>query len=63
MMAKLGDKIDAVTVSTPDHMHAFISLDLMRQGKHIFCQKPLTHTIWEARQMRLQAKRSGVITR
>ena len=63
MMDQVGDKIDALTVSTPDHMHAFISLDLMRQGKHIYCQKPLTHNVWEARQMALQAKKSGVITR
>ncbi len=63
MMAKLGDQIDAVTVSTPDHMHAFIGLDVMRQGKHVYCQKPLTHNVWEARQMALQAKKSNVITR
>ena len=63
MLDQLGDKIDAVTVSTPDHMHAFIGLDAMRRGKHVYCQKPLTHTVWEARQMTLQAKKSGVITR
>lgn len=63
MLDQLGDRIDAVTVSTPDHMHAHITLEAMRRGKHVFCQKPLTHNIWEARQMRLQAKKSGVITR
>ncbi len=63
MFEKMGDKIDAVTVSTPDHTHAIISLDAMRRGKHVYCQKPLTRTVWEARQMRLQAKKSGVITR
>ncbi|QEF98427.1 1,5-anhydro-D-fructose reductase [Stieleria maiorica] len=63
MLARHGDSIDAVTVSTPDHMHAFIGLDAMRQGKHVYCQKPLTHNVWEARQMALQAKQSGVITR
>lgn len=63
MLAKLGDKIDAVTVSTPDHMHAFISLDAMRQSKHVYCQKPLTHNVWESRQVKLQAAKSGVITR
>lgn len=63
MLAKHGDSIDAVTVSTPDHMHAFIGLDVMRQGKHVYCQKPLTHNVWEARQMALQAKASNVITR
>ena len=63
LLADLGDKVDAVTVSTPDHMHAFIGLDAMRQGKHVYCQKPLTHNVWESRQMALQAKKSNVITR
>jgi predicted dehydrogenase len=63
MFEKLGDKIDAVSVSTPDHMHAYIALDAMRRGKHVYCQKPLTHTVWEARQMTLQAAKSKVITR
>lgn len=63
MLDSLGDRVDAVTVSTPDHTHAIIALEAMRRGKHVYCQKPLTRTVWEARQMRLQAKMSGVITR
>ena len=63
MFDDMGDKIDAVTVSTPDHMHAYISLDAMRRGKHVYCQKPLTRTVWEARQVRKQFAKSGVITR
>jgi len=63
MLAKTGDTVDAVTVGIPDHMHARVSLDCMRKGKHLFCQKPLTHNVWEARQMRLQAAKSKVITR
>src|SRR5262245_35960552 len=49
MFAKLGDKIDAFTVSTPDHCHAVIAAHGMRMGKHAFVQKPLTHTLYEAR--------------
>ena len=49
MLDEMGDKIDAVTVSTPDHMHAPASLMAMRMGIHCFCQKPLTRTIYEAR--------------
>ncbi len=62
MFAKLGDTLDAVQVSTPDHWHAPISLAAMRAGKHVYCQKPLTHTVYEARQMRLAADATGVIT-
>jgi len=51
MLEELGDKIDAVTVSTPDHTHAPAALMAMRMGKHCFCQKPMTHSIYEARLM------------
>jgi predicted dehydrogenase len=63
MFAEMEGKIDGVTVSTADHMHAFITLDALRRGIHVHCQKPLTHNIWEARQVRQQAGKSGVITR
>jgi predicted dehydrogenase len=53
---------DAVIVSTPDHMHAPIALPAMKLGKHVFCQKPLTHTVFEARQMRLAAEKYRVVT-
>ncbi|MEY3911156.1 MAG: 1,5-anhydro-D-fructose reductase, partial [Verrucomicrobiota bacterium] len=62
MYAKLGDTFDAVSVSTPDHMHALPTMMAMRMGKHVYCQKPLTHTAWEARQLRLQAAKSKVRT-
>jgi predicted dehydrogenase len=62
MYAKLGDTFDAVSVSTPDHMHALPTMMAMRLGKHVYCQKPLTHTAREARQLRLQAAKSKVRT-
>ena len=62
MFAKLGDTVDAVTVATPDHMHAAVAMAAMRAGKHVYCQKPLAHTVWEARQMRLLAEKAGVTT-
>jgi predicted dehydrogenase len=62
MLEELGDKIDAVTVSTPDHVHAPAALMAMRMGKHCFCQKPLTRTIYEARLMAKVAKEKNLAT-
>ena len=54
--------IEAVVVSTPDHTHAAASLMAMRLGKHVYCQKPLTHTVYEARLMRETAAKYKVAT-
>src|SRR4051794_38965617 len=54
--------VDAVIISTPDHMHAPIGLAALQLGKHVHCQKPLTHTVFEARQMRRAAEKAGVVT-
>ena len=62
MLEEMGNSIDAVTVSTPDHMHAPAALMAMRMGKHCFCQKPLTRTIYEARLMANVAKEKKVAT-
>ncbi|MBI1309733.1 gfo/Idh/MocA family oxidoreductase [bacterium] len=56
------EKLDAVTVSTPDHMHAPIALSAIRRGLHVYCQKPLTHTVKEARVLTKAAKEAGVVT-
>lgn len=62
LLDEMGKQIDAVTVSTPDHSHALASLMAIRQGKHVYCQKPLTHSVFEARVLREAAKKYGVCT-
>lgn len=62
MFDKLGKSFDAVTVSTPDHCHAVASAMAMKLGKHCFCQKPLTKTIYEARRLGEIAKEMKVAT-
>lgn len=62
MLEELGDSIDAVTVSTPDHTHAAASIMAMKMGKHCFCQKPLTHSLYEARRMAEVAREMNVAT-
>lgn len=62
MLDKLGDKVDIVTVSTPDHTHAVAAIKAMKMKKHVYCQKPLTWSIFEARRMQEVAKETGVVT-
>jgi len=54
--------IDAVTVSTPDHTHAIATMTAIQMGKHVFCQKPLTRTIHEARKITEAARQAKVAT-
>ena len=62
MLDKMDKQIDAVVISTPDHMHYPIAAWAIAKGKHVFCQKPLTRTIWEANELKRLAKEAGVIT-
>ena len=62
LLAKHGKNIDICTVSTPDHMHAPVSLDAMRLGISCYTQKPLTRTIYEARLLAQVAEKTGVCT-
>jgi hypothetical protein len=62
MFDELGKSIDAVTISTPDHVHGVAAITAMRMGKHIYCQKPLTQTVWEARELRRLAKEKNLAT-
>jgi len=62
VMLEKEKAIDAVLCATPDHQHAYVTVTCMRQGKHIYCEKPLTHNVWEARQVARVAKETGVAT-
>ncbi|MEC8929036.1 MAG: Gfo/Idh/MocA family oxidoreductase [Verrucomicrobiota bacterium] len=62
MMEKEGKHIDAVTVSTPDHTHAVAAALALRMGKHVYCQKPLTHKVDEARLLTKLAREKKVAT-
>jgi len=62
MLDEMGRQIDAVTVSTPDHQHAVAAMMAMKMGKHVFCQKPLTHDVYEARALTEAARKYGVVT-
>jgi len=62
MLNEMGERIDAVTVSTPDHHHAPAASLAMQMGKHCFCQKPLTHSIWEARRLGDLARKRKLAT-
>ncbi|MCC7153544.1 MAG: Gfo/Idh/MocA family oxidoreductase [Bryobacterales bacterium] len=59
---KESKNIDAVLVSCPDHMHASAAMWAMARGKHVYCQKPLTRTVWEAQQLTQAAAKYGVAT-
>jgi hypothetical protein len=62
MFDKMAEEIDAVIVATPDHTHAVATMEAMRRGKHVYTEKPLTHSIWEARQLTEAARNYGVAT-
>jgi len=62
MLEAMEKQIDAVIVATPDHIHAPASIMAMKMGKHVYCQKPLTHSVYEARRMREVAAKYKVAT-
>ncbi|MEY3050437.1 MAG: hypothetical protein RLY31_222 [Bacteroidota bacterium] len=62
MLDEVGKDIDAVTISTPDHFHAYAAVACMQSGKHVYVQKPLTHNIAEARLLTETARKYRVVT-
>ncbi|MFA6242118.1 MAG: Gfo/Idh/MocA family oxidoreductase [Candidatus Hydrogenedentales bacterium] len=62
MLDKEHKNIDAVIVATPDHTHAVIAMAVMRAGKHLYCQKPLAHSLYEVRKLTETARETGVQT-
>jgi hypothetical protein len=62
MFETMGDKIDMVTVSIPDHAHYPAAMEAIKRGKHVCVQKPLVNRIWEANQLHEAAKKKGVKT-
>jgi hypothetical protein len=62
LLEKEEKNIDAVVISTPDHLHGAIAAAAIKMGKHVYCQKPLTQTVHEARYLRKLAKEYNVIT-
>ncbi len=62
MLDKEANNIDAVIIATPDHMHGIAAMWCMERKKHVYVQKPLVRTVWEARQLRAAAAKYGVAT-
>lgn len=62
MLDEMGNRIDAVVVSTPDHTHFHPSMMAMQLGKHLYCEKPMAHSVWEIREMTRTAKKMNVAT-
>jgi predicted dehydrogenase len=62
MFDEMGKDVDAVVIGTPDHTHAVIAMEAMRRGKHVYCEKPLAHTIQEVRSLMAAAEKYKVVT-
>ena len=62
MYDEMGKSIDGVIIATADHTHAIITADAMTMGKHVYCQKPLTHSVYESRLLTRLAASTGVVT-
>jgi predicted dehydrogenase len=62
MFDKMGNEIEAVVIGTPDHTHALIAMEAMRRGKHVYCEKPLAHSVDEVRKLVAASHKYKVVT-
>ena len=62
MLDEMDKQIDAVVISTPDHTHFHPSMKALEQGKHLYCEKPMAHSVWEVREMTKMAAKMKVAT-
>lgn len=62
MLDKMGNEIEGVVIGTPDHTHAMLAMEVMRRGKHVYCEKPLAHSVQEVRDLMAAAQKSKVVT-
>lgn len=62
MLDQMDKEIDAVVIGTPDHTHAVISMEAMKRGKHVYCEKPLAHSVHEVRALKAAAQEYKVVT-
>ncbi len=62
MLDRMDKQIDAVVIGVPDHNHAVIAMEAMRRGKHVYCEKPLTHNIGDVRKLMAAAHKYNVVT-